>query len=146
VPNELVLSVIVREHDEGSTEEARQKVLQKAMELASAAAQVYTLASGDADGGTAAPEWSKQVKAAEIIAGWVAGLFGLGDDAVGHHAFSLFPTIGNNEPPKTPAIVGSHLGNPYNLATPVIGSDSGGKYTVYFLVTVYDDFLPRPVV
>lgn len=58
VPNELVLSTVIRENDQGSPEQAKNLILDRAREIATVAGAAYAIASGDGGSGNAAPNGS----------------------------------------------------------------------------------------
>jgi len=140
VPNELVLSTVIRENDQGSPEQAKNLILDRAREIATVAGAAYAIASGDGGSGNAAPKWIDNTPALGTLAKWFTGIFGMGDDLVGSDSKVLFSTFDNTKPPTTADIgpVRDFRGNKYNYVTNEIGSADEGRYEVFYMIQLYN--------
>ena len=136
-PEITAVSIVVREHDAGSEEEAKQKVLEKVREIGSAIASAYALSEGIDSGGAELPDWTK-LPGVDLLAEGFVSIFGLADDQVGSHTavFLDFRDGWTDEKGewRNKPILGKFQGNNYNWVSPVIGSGAEGQYRVYLLV------------
>ncbi|MCU0567576.1 MAG: hypothetical protein MUF49_13380 [Oculatellaceae cyanobacterium Prado106] len=134
----IVLGVVAMEHDSGSPEEAETKVRTVFEDIEKKFDQIAggTALTGADTGNHVLPEWSR-----EILIGWIpegiAALFGLADDEVGKNSVILFDNKAELQEWRAPAVQQSGPFQ-YNVSLEVGEHDEGGKYTVYFLVDLFD--------
>ncbi|MDV5149629.1 hypothetical protein R1T08_37335 [Streptomyces sp. SBC-4] len=132
----IVLGVAGMEHDEGSPEEAEEKVraifrdIEAKIEEAGREFGIFTGSDH------VMPEWMR-----DIVIGWVpegiAALLGLGDDHIKNVSKILFDYDPALDQWTTPPELGSHEGNPYNLVVRVNQENADeGDYSLFFNVQV----------
>jgi hypothetical protein len=137
----IVLGIVAMEHDEGSPQEAEDKVRKVVEEIEKKFDQAVGSFTGTNTGNHVLPEWSR-----DILIGWVpegiAAVFGLADDLIGKTPLVLFDNKADLKEWRAPAIKGMHGGNEYNVDISVDGGDEG-KYTLFFKVDLFRDITPE---
>lgn len=132
----IVLGVVAMEHDEGSPQEAEDKVRKVVEEIEKKFDQAVGSFTGVNTGNHVLPEWSR-----DILIGWVpegiAAVFGLADDKIGSTPVVLFDNKAELKEWLAPSIQGKHGPNEYNIVVNIDGGDQG-KYDLFFNVDLFD--------
>jgi hypothetical protein len=137
----IVLGIVAMEHDEGSPEEAEEKVRNIVKSIEAKFDQVASDFSGIGDGSHVIPSWAR-----DILIGWlpegVAAVLGLADDDVGSNQVVLFDNKADLKAWHAPPIVGRHGDNEYNVKVNIDGGGSG-KYDLFFKVDLFQVHSPQ---
>jgi hypothetical protein len=122
------------EHDEGSPEEAEEKVRNIIKAIEEKFDQAAATFGAETAGNHVLPEWAR-----DILIGWVpegiAAILGLGDDHIGSVPRVMFDFNPGLDKWETPLTKGFHGPNPYNTEISVDGGDEGA-YTLRFQVEI----------
>lgn len=130
----IVIGVVAIEHDEGTPQEAEEKVRKVFKEIEEKFDQAVAAFTGTPAGSHVLPEWAR-----DIVIGWVpegvAAVFGLGDDHIGSVPLVMFDFNPGLDKWTTPPQIGQHGPNPFNTAITIDGG-SEGKYELRFNVEI----------
>jgi hypothetical protein len=130
----IVIGVVAVEHDEGTPEEAEEKVRNIFKEIEEKFDQAAGTFTGTTAGSHVLPQWAR-----DIIIGWIpegiAAVFGLGDDHIASVPLVLFDFNPGLDKWTTPPQIGMHGDNPYNRTLNIDGGDQG-RYTLFFNVEI----------
>jgi hypothetical protein len=140
----IILGVHAMENDQGSPEEAANKVRDAVKEaervLDQAMGAFMAAEPGDHH---VMPEWMRT-----IVIGWApeaaAAVLGLGDDVVGKDAVVVIDNKRDIQEMRAPAIKGKHGQNDYNVSLDIDGGKEG-RYWLFFKVGLFDVPGPCPV-
>jgi hypothetical protein len=135
----IVIGVVALEHDEGTPEEAEEKVREIVKEIERKFEQAAATFGVETGGNHVMPEWAR-----DILIGWapegITAVFGLGDDHIGSVPLVMFDFDPSLDHWTTPPRIGRHGQNPYNTAILVDGG-SQGKYELRFQVEIVEQEL-----
>jgi hypothetical protein len=139
----IVLGIVAMEHDEGSPDEAEEKVRNIVKGLEREFDQAGDSFTGIGSGNHVMPDWART-----LLIGWlpegVAAVLGLADDDVGSNQVVLFDNKADLKEWKAPPIIGKHGENEYNIKVNIDGGSSG-KYDIFFKVDLFKDPSPQIV-
>lgn len=138
----VALLIAAIEHDQGSEEEAENKVRDAVRDIEDKFDQAVGSFMGSSTDNHVMPEWLR-----DIVIGWfpewIAAGFGFADDEIGKTALILFDNKADLLEWRARPVQGKHGSNEWNYDVDIDGGDEG-KYKLYFMVDLFDD--PDPTI